>query len=281
MRALSPGDAAGGLRLSHLAGWNQTQADWEMMLSRGTGQGWYASGERLVASAVSLPLEPRIDWICMVLVDPDYRRRGLATALMESCLERARAAGRLAMLDATADGEKVYARLGFRTVGRLLRLALKGRPEARTTPVAKEEVNLSPIRSADLDQVSDWDMRMTGLDRNFILRHQWQAWPEAAFCAEGDGALLGLVMGRRGLRASEIGPLVAGDESVAEQLYARVFGMTAGPLFLDAVEEKSAFVERRLAEGWVVERGFARMAHGGINVSRMDHVFASSGPDWS
>jgi hypothetical protein len=70
----------------------------------------------------------------MVLVSPPFRGRGIATRLVEQVLERlpeVRAVG----LDATPDGQSVYARLGFEPKARLTRYLAAF--QARTEPYEK------------------------------------------------------------------------------------------------------------------------------------------------
>ena len=59
------------------AGWNQVRADWRMFLYFGTVYAVRA-GERVVATAATLPFGGRCAWISMVLVTAGYRRHGLA-----------------------------------------------------------------------------------------------------------------------------------------------------------------------------------------------------------
>ena len=51
-------------------------------------------------------------WIAMMLVDPDARRAGIASLLMETALESLREE-RCIRLDATPAGEPLYRRYGF------------------------------------------------------------------------------------------------------------------------------------------------------------------------
>ena len=58
---------------------------------------------------------PELAWIGMVLVHPDYRRRGIARALLARCIEYLRGRGaRCIKLDATPLGKQVYDELGFK-----------------------------------------------------------------------------------------------------------------------------------------------------------------------
>ena len=73
-------------------------------------------GERVVATALALPYAPALGWVSMVLVHGPYRRRGLATRLVERATAALTGAGLLPVLDATPAGAEVYARMGFRPV---------------------------------------------------------------------------------------------------------------------------------------------------------------------
>lgn len=276
-------DAAGGLRLSRLAGWNQTLGDWEMMLACGRGFGFSTEAGELVASALALPLGERVSWICMVLVDPEWRRRGLASTLMEACLKVSDDGGRISMLDATEAGEKVYVKLGFQSINHFLRLRLEagcGRDGNGGDAPAIE-----PLESGFMDAIAAWDRQRTGLERGYILRHQQAAWPEAAWVSRNHaGEVSGYTLGRRGLNALEIGPLVASDEGTAEALFTKALAAAGDEaIYLDAAADKEGFLERRRGEGWVVERGFARMIRGsaGVAAGTGPGVYASAGPDWS
>ena len=105
-------DAQAGLVLSTEAGWNQNEADWRFFLSKGIVFGM-RDGARLVATAALLPYSAGNAWISMVLVTADFRRRGIATKLVDACLDVAKRRGLTTWLDATPAGATVYGPLGF------------------------------------------------------------------------------------------------------------------------------------------------------------------------
>src|SRR5437016_1455238 len=105
-------DAQAGLVLSTEAGWNQNEADWRFFLDKGIVFG-VRDGNRLVATAALLPYSAGNAWISMVLVTADFRRRGIATRLVDTCLNTATKLGLTSWLDATPAGASVYGPLGF------------------------------------------------------------------------------------------------------------------------------------------------------------------------
>ena len=120
---LGVGDAQAGLVLSTEAGWNQNEADWRFFLGKGVVFG-VRDGARLVATAALLPYSAGNAWISMVLVTADFRRRGIATRLVDACLDAATRRGLTTWLDATPAGATVYGPLGFTPTLQLRRLRL-------------------------------------------------------------------------------------------------------------------------------------------------------------
>ena len=109
LRKMTPEDIPYGMKLKSLAGWNQLEADWKMLLDTG-GDNFVASLDGEDAGiAVSLPYQDHLTWIAMVLVDPNARRMGVGKTLMNKVIELAQPKGAI-RLDATAEGYELYKR---------------------------------------------------------------------------------------------------------------------------------------------------------------------------
>src|SRR5258708_5941125 len=124
INALGPEDTVAALALSAEVHWNQNEADWRFFLSNGNVFGVRDSDRRLVASAALLPYTLGNAWISMVLVTESWRRRGLATRLVDLCLDAATKRGLTSWLDATPAGAAVYGPLGFTPALQLRRVPL-------------------------------------------------------------------------------------------------------------------------------------------------------------
>src|ERR1700689_5265518 len=122
---LGADDAPAGLALSTEAHWNQNEADWRFFLTKGTVFGVRDTDKTLIASAALLPYSSGNAWISMVLVTANWRRRGLATRLVDACLAEAAERGLITWLDATPAGAAVYGPLGFTPTLQLRRLRLE------------------------------------------------------------------------------------------------------------------------------------------------------------
>jgi GNAT superfamily N-acetyltransferase len=260
---LAPADAAAGLLLSTEAHWNQTGEDWRVFLSEGVVYG-IRDGAHLVATAALLPYSGNNAWISMVLVTASHRRRGLATRLVDACLETARKRGLTSWLDATPDGAAVYGPLGFTPTLQLRRLRLAKATATGPSPAG-----------ATLEALCARDRRAAGFDRTALLTAFAQRSGSRIVAANGAIALL-----RDGRTARHIGPLFADDAAAALALVNAIIRSENGPLLLDAVASQGAFLEGLTASGWTIERPFQRMRFGPATAPAMEVPFAVAGPEF-
>lgn len=266
---LGPADAPDGLALSDAAGWNQTAEDWRLFLRQGRVFGLRENeANRLVATAAALPYAGGLGWVSMVLVAPEWRHQGLATQLMGHCIAHLRALGATPVLDATPAGQPAYARLGFQAGFALARWegTLPSAPPAPGTGLA------DAITIARLDGLAN------GCDRgvmlvDFLRRAGTRAWvapPGNAF-----------VLAREGLRATQVGPLVAPDPASALSLLQRALAALRGPVFLDVPERWTALTAWLQDHGFARQRSFARMALGAAPIASVnDRLFVLAGPEF-
>ncbi len=273
---LGPADAGRGAALSAEIGWNQTEADWRYMLENGHGYGRGDTCGRLVGSAMALPYGT-FGWVCMVLVNENFRRRGLATDLMNRVIEDLERDGVIPGLDATPAGREVYRQLGFEDVYRLERLwaervAIADSPE---TPVV-----VAPMTAAEIDEVAGYDATTFGADRAALLRHLHGRAPERAFVARAGPWLAGYVLGRDGREVTQIGPVTAEDEDIAIALTRRALDGLDGGVVIDAAERQTGFADWLKRSGFAYQRPYIRMLRGRAEpVDKTDYVFAVAGPE--
>lgn len=265
---LGPDDAPDGLVLSTETRWNQNEADWRFFLSQGIVFGVRAKGGRLVATAALLPYSAGNAWISMVLVTESWRRRGLATKLVDTCLNVATKQGLTCWLDATPAGAGVYGPLGFTPTLQLRRLRLENsaRPAADTP---------TPLPSGDLAQLIARDRSAMGFDRSALL---------AEFAGRPGSRLLSntgaTALVRDGRTARHIGPLLADDPDRALALVEAIVESGTGPLLIDAVSTSEKFLQGLTGFGWTIERPFQRMRFGRATAKSAELPFAVAGPEF-
>jgi GNAT superfamily N-acetyltransferase len=270
-RTLTEADLPRAAALSARVGWNQVAADWALFLREGRVRGLDdGDPDCLAATAAVLPYGSQVAWVSMVLVRPDRRRAGLATALMRWAMEELAATPCVA-LDATPAGREVYRRLGFEDVFGFTRWSLPA-------PLRAEPgIALRPIAAADWPALLALDAVAFGAPREALLRDLQARLPQAAFRTE-DGS--GFVLAREGLRAPQIGPVVAADEAAAAALVAAAHAALGGPAVIDLADAATALAARLDAAGAERQRPFTRMLRGGAPLGQADRNFAFAGPEF-
>src|ERR1041385_2237710 len=88
IRLLFESDIPAAMRLKEAAGWNQTEDDWHRLLLL-EPNGCFGAGKdgALVGTTTTTTYGSELAWIGMVLVDPEYRRHGIAARLMSVALD--------------------------------------------------------------------------------------------------------------------------------------------------------------------------------------------------
>jgi GNAT superfamily N-acetyltransferase len=262
---LGAGAAREGLLLSTEAQWNQNEADWRFFLDEGTVLGIRDGDGRLIASAALLPYSGGNAWISMVLVTQSWRRRGLATRLVDACLERAAAQGLTAWLDATPAGATVYGPLGFKPVLELRRLRLAA------SGAAMRRVEFA---NGSIDDLIARDRHAMGFERSALLRE---------FCGRSGSRIVSgggaLALVRDGRTARQIGPLYADDAAAAVALVEAIAASESGAVLIDVVNDHSALLEHLASSGWNTERPFQRMRLGRA-IGPAELPFAVAGPEF-
>lgn len=262
---LGIGDAQAGLVLSTEAGWNQNEADWRFFLSKGVVFGM-RQGPRLVATAALLPYSTGNAWISMVLVTADFRRRGIATKLVDACLGVATRRGLTTWLDATPAGVTVYGPLGFTPTLQLRRLRLTKTREANAT---------RQLSTGSLEALVTRDATAIGFDRSTLLS-EFAARPGSRVVSCGEA----IALIRDGRTARHIGPLLADHADQASALVHAIVSSESGPWLIDAVHAREDFLNGLVSSGWNIERPFQRMRFGDATASPAQLPFAVAGPEF-
>ena len=276
-RLLGAEDVGDAMRLKAAARWNQTEGDWRRLLRLNPGGCFAATaGGRLLATATTTPYGRELAWVGMVLVDPDFRRRGIATKLVLEAMAHLGARGVAAVkLDATPEGAPVYEALGFEAESRIERWT----GEARARGGAVGGVG----ELADISAVFESDRLAFGADRSELLRALFEDACVAPLVSVGSGGLVrGYAIAREGTEAAYVGPLVASDAATASALLDGVLARLAGRrVYVDLNTTFGGGAGELSARGFVRQRELIRMRYGaGGEAGTSGRVFAIAGPEY-
>ncbi len=230
-----------------VAGWNQTIADWERFLAAAPDGCFVAECNGVpVGTATTITYSPALAWIGMVLVHPDFRRRGVGRALLEHCINHLFSHGvRCIKLDAT--------------------------------PAGKEG-----IRSwRDLDAVEPFDAAAFGVSRRVVLEPLMRS-NRGAVMVEGEpGQVAGYGLLREGSSALYLGPVVAASAHAGTQLVDALLAQSGeGKVYWDVPDQNTAAVECARERDFAPLRTLTRM-YLGQNAAAGDlpRLFAIAGPE--
>lgn len=240
------------------SGWNQTPQDWGVFFSCGSIYVVRDEQGRIGASGAVLPMgESRpgylasltgrgVAWISMILVRPELRGHGLGRSVFEQCVRDIARQGRIAMLDATPQGEPLYEQFGFEPLWRLTRWRREACPA--TGPAL-------PLAKPDLDTLAELDQEALGFARKRLLG-ELLGRPDSRYVRHA----LGFAIVRAGRAAHHIGPLVATDEPTAMAVMQEAVAALSGPVLIDVPDDRPLLRQALVAAGFAPQRGFARMA---------------------
>src|SRR5262245_23135919 len=213
---MTAADLAFADSLRALAGWNQTLNDWKRLLAHEPQGCFLAEWDRVpTGTATTTCYGSDLAWIGMVLVHPDYRRRGVGTALLQRCLDYLNGRGIYCIkLDATPAGRPVYERLGFQSEWALARWehACVGQTSAVSTAEFRSWQN------SDARLIEAIDRRAFGVSRQSLLQAMANESLHALAHKSEHGGNDGVGMLRDGSRALYLGPAVAASPAAGASL---------------------------------------------------------------
>jgi len=256
--------AQGANLLSQEAGWNQVAADWSIFFTRGTVFGFIA-GDRLVATAAALPFGDDLGWISMVLVTPEWRRRGLASRLVAACISALRDSGRAALLDAAPAATNIYASLGFVPLCSMTRWEGEGRGDGNSPT--------SP--NGALKEFAAQDRIAFGADRRFLLEDFLSRPGSFLFQRARSFAML-----RQGHITSQLGPIL-GEPTQAAAMVADAIHAASGRMVIDVLDAGNEIIPKLEEMGFRSQRSFTRMALDlKVLPGTPTQVLAAAGPEF-
>ena len=264
LRKLSIHDVPAAVELSTEAGWNQTSEDWRTLieLSPDGCLGLEVAG-MLASTATLLFYERRLAWIGMVLTRVQFRGRGYARRLLTETLRLADQMDiETVKLDATDQGQPLYARLGFRCE----------QPIERWLRPATSMVPNLPV--GELAAPRDWceaDQGAFGADRTQLLRKLAER--TAPICVGRS-----YLFTRPGRATRYLGPSVAEGEKDARLLVAHALrSTTSAEWFWDLFPRNKNAVAIARDFSFAPKRHLMRMARGKDLPSQDEKIYAISG----
>ena len=282
LRTMTKADICAAQRLKTIAGWNQTEADWQRFLEADEAGCFVAEMDgEVCGTAATISFQGRFAWIGMVLVDPARRGSGIGTRLLKQTITYLDATRiPCAKLDATPQGRPIAEKLGFSAEYEIERWTLR-RSSVPVTELsgAGQLSDPSPRLVAD---ILETDREIFGADRSFLLKSLDQQAPDFTAGITVEGQLHGYTFGRRGSFADQIGPWMANNASAARELLERFLGRsTRDVLIVDLMKANRIAEDLLRSFGFSYTRPLTRMYRGkNENPGRVERLCAILGPEF-
>ncbi|MCG6924481.1 MAG: GNAT family N-acetyltransferase [Acidobacteria bacterium] len=198
-------------------------------------------------------------WIGNLIVEPEFRSRGIGRALMERALESLRDKGAVTVrLEADPPGIPLYRKLGFEDEFESCRLALPASgPGPRPDGPAAEA-----MRPADLDEVTALDSEIVGPDRRRFLELKLSV-AELALVRRRERRVVASLLASPTDRGLRISPCVAREPADARALIATAIAAARGRAVLVGLPARNTEGLEMLAQmGFVPGASSRRMRRG-------------------
>jgi GNAT superfamily N-acetyltransferase len=282
IRAMTERDIPAGMRLKEIAGWNQTEADWQIFLDASSDGCFVAEVDSIVrGTATTIVYEGRFAWVSMVLVDPEHRGHGIGTTLLTKCIEYLDSIRVPCIkLDATPLGKPIYEKLGFTAEYELERWTLKR--SSRDLSNRDSSDPGEPMPAPLLEHVLKADREAFGADRSAVLRSVNRDEPLFTDGVWNAGGMEGYAFGRHGSFADHFGPWISKDEETGKRLLDRFLTQSSRETVVTDCSKANPFAKRLLEDrGFEFARPLTRMFRGtNDHPGRPELVCSILGPEF-
>jgi ribosomal protein S18 acetylase RimI-like enzyme len=163
-------------------------------------------------------------WIGNLIVEPEFRSRGIGRALMDHGIDRLRKCGVKAVrLEGDPPGIPLYRKLGFVDEFESCRFTYPGVFEQPSLDLTEIE----SMRADDLDQVAALDARITGPNRRRFLELKFEA-AELALIYRRNGDVAAFLMAAPIDKGFRVGPCASLEPAFAQHLVSAAISAAAG-----------------------------------------------------
>jgi hypothetical protein len=246
------------MALSTAEGWNQTEKDWRIFLEDPESLCMVAeSDNKVIGTTTTINYSSQITWIGMVLVDKEYRGRGVSKTLLTNVLKKLESF-KSVKLDATSEGKQVYNKFDFRDEYLIARMI---NPSMKSLPADDDHDLLTQsIEEKDIQEIIALDETVFGANRSQLIKTLLKENPGKAWMVKQNERVTGFELGRDGNKYHHIGPVVAFGTIEAKILISKALkNLINQSVTVDVLYNKKDLIDWLSAIGFIKQRHFIRM----------------------
>ncbi len=164
----------------------------------------------------------KIGWIGVLIVNENYRRRGVGTLLMKHSIRYLLGLGvETIRLEAVPEIANLYRRIGFVDEFHSIRFLGTSRRQELLSGLSIERMSVK-----EMPRIADFDREYFGGDRMRVLKRLYQASPELCFYSQEDSQILGYIISYEMETGYRIGPWICKPHGVRFPVIARELLLT-------------------------------------------------------
>lgn len=259
--------------------WNQTEKEWQILMSNPQNVCLVAEIENEFAgTATAINYNNKVAWIGMVLVNKKFRGQGISKYLLSSLFEQLTFC-KSVKLDATPAGQPVYEKMGFKDEYLINRLTCLSFGKSY---LVRGDLISQGVQKEDIPAIVELDKYTFGADRSQLIKALFFNNPKKCFVIKNKGLISGFALGRKGNRFHHIGPVVASSNFDAIQLILHALNELNGQsVVIDILNDKNELYLELLSLGFEKQRYFSRMyLHSNLYPGDINHQYLICGPEF-
>jgi predicted GNAT family N-acyltransferase len=258
LRPMQLSDVKAGMQLSTAEGWNQTEKDWKFFVENPQNICVVAEMDnKVIGTTIAINYADQIAWIGMVLVDKNYRGKGISKMLLENVLEQLKHFKSI-KLDATSAGREVYKKFGFKdeySITRMINSSIKSFPFAND-----KNYLIESIQTKDINAITDFDEAVFGANRKTLIEYLTKDFSHKAWLLKRNDKLTAFALGRDGNKYHHIGPVIGETIHGAKILISKALkDLNDQQVVVDVLNDKNELINWLQSLGFIKQREFIRM----------------------
>jgi Acetyltransferase (GNAT) domain len=245
------------MKLSNAEGWNQTEKDWKLLIENPENACMVAECDnKVIGTTTAINYSNEVAWIGMVLVDKEYRGRGVSKSLLTNIFKKLQHCKSI-KLDATPEGQRVYKKLDFRDEYLIIRMT---NTLMKNLPASDDDILPEPVQLQHIQEIIELDEFIFGANRKQLITSMVNEYPGKAWLLKRNNHITGFALGRDGNKYHHIGPVVASTTIEAKILVTKAMNdLTNQSIVVDVLLDKDGLVNWLHSIGFIKQRHFTRM----------------------
>jgi len=278
IRTLTEADLEFAYKLNMAERWNDRKEDLLRMYNYQPEGCFIAEVKKEPVGHVFTVSYGKLAWLGLLIVEAEYRRKGIATQLMNKAIDYLLQHGAQTIkLEAATQVSELYRKLGFIDEYGSLRLS-----KTIKKPTRQKRDSTTAITKENINKIAAFDKKYFGADRTKILVSLFKENPQLCFANYDKATVEGYLMCRKAENGYSLGPFVCNPESTRTAknlLQACMNSLENTTLYVGVPETNKNAVDLLTAHGFTQYSRSIRMRRGPeLTNEEVRGVFAIGGP---